>query len=92
MNGCYTVDAPGGGINPADLIVVPQRAGLRDHPAHGYGEACGGDHQQNVVDFVSGGVVAEALLADDGVEGNLINGADDFNNGGSHGKQRGASV
>ena len=83
-------DAPGGGVNSADLIVVFQRIGLGDHPAHGHGKTGGGDHQQHIVDFVGGIKVAEALFADDGVQRNLVDGADDFDNGGCHGQQRGA--
>ena len=68
---------------------MAQGAGLGDHPAHGYGETCGGDHQQHGVDLVGGGVVAEALGADDGIQGDLVQGADDLDNGGGHGQHGG---
>ena len=80
-------DAPGGGIDPANLVVMAQRGSLRDHPAHGDRKAGGGDHQQNIVDLVGSVEIAEALFTDDGIEGDLIQGADDFDNGSGHGKQ-----
>ena len=63
---------------------------LGDHPAHGHGQPGGGDHQQHVIDVVGRVEVAEALFADDGVEGNFVQSADDLDNGGGHCEQRGA--
>ena len=83
-------NTPCGMVNPAHLIVVVKGAGLRDHPAHGHGQPGGGDHQQDVIDVVGRVEVAEALFADDGVEGNFVQSADDLDNGRCHCKQRGA--
>ena len=77
-------------VNPPHLIIVLQRAGLGDHPAHGHRQACGGDHQQHIVDVVGRIEVAEALGADDGIQGDLIQGADDLDDGGGQGEQSGA--
>lgn len=77
-------------VNPAHLIVMVKGTGLRDHPAHGNGQPGGGDHQQYVIDVVGCVEVAEALLADDGVEGNFVQSADDLDNGRCHCEQRGA--
>ena len=38
---------------------------LTDHAAHGHRQTGSGDHQQQGVDFIGGGVVAETLVADD---------------------------
>ena len=39
--------------------------------------------------YISGGL-AEALLTDDGIEWDFVEGTDDLDNGGGHGKQCGA--
>ena len=82
-------NAPGSAVDPADLVVVVQGAGLGNHPAHGHRQSGGGDHQQHVVDVVGGIEVTEALLADDGVQGNLVQRAQNLYNGGGHGQQGG---
>ena len=77
----------GSGVDPPDLVVMLQGVGLGNHSAHGYGKPRGGDHQQDIINFVGGVKVAEALLADDGVQGDLIHSPQDLYNGGGHGKQ-----
>ena len=76
------------GVDLPHLTVVTQRAGLGDHPAHGHRQAGRGDHQQHIVDLISGVEVAEALLTDDGIEGNFIQRANDLDHRSGKGKQR----
>ena len=45
--------------------------------------------QQYIVDLIGGVEIAEALLADNGIQGDLVQGADDLNNGGGHSQQHG---
>ena len=75
-------NAAAGGVDPADLVVVTQGIGLGDHPAHGHGQARRGDQQQDGVDVVGGVEIAEALFADNGVQRDLIQCADDFDDDG----------
>ena len=76
----------GCGVDTADLIVIFQRIGLGDHAAHGNGKPGGGDHKQDVVDFVGSVEIAEALFANNGVQGNFVHSAHDFHQGGGHGQ------
>ena len=81
---CHTQskeNTPGGLIGSVNLAVVSQAACLSDHPAHGYGKTGGGDHQKDTVDVVSRGEVTKAGITDDASKGNLIQRANDLDNG-----------
>ena len=64
-----------------NLLGLPQRLCLRDHPGHGYGQAGGGNHQQHRVDVIGRSKVTEALVANQMFERDLVAGAQDLDDG-----------
>ena len=82
-------DGTGGGIDLAGLVVLAQRAGLADHAAQSHRQTGGADQQQHGVDLISGAEVAEALIADNQLQRDLVQRADDLDNGGGQCQQGG---
>ena len=80
-------NGPCHGVDLAHLLVLLQGAGLGDHAAHGHRQAGGGDQQQQRIDLVGGGVKAEAVISDDGLQRNGIKRTDDLNKRSRQGKQ-----
>ena len=75
--------------HPADLVPPAQGVGLGDGLGHGHRQAGLGDHQQQVVDGVGVVEVAEAHVPQDAAQGDLVQGANDFdhrNAGGQDGR------
>ena len=78
-------DLHGDGVDLADLRVILQRLRLRDHPADGDGQARRGDHEQHGVDVIGRGEIAVVCLADEAVERDFEEHADDLDD---HRRQR----
>ena len=74
-----------------DLIPPPQGVGLGDALGEGHGKARRGDHQQQVVDDIGVVEVAEALVVQNVPQRDLVEGADELDDGDAHGQDGGAA-
>ena len=75
----------GDAVDLTHLFAVVQRAGLGDHAAHGDGQTRRGDHEQHGVDVIGRGEIAVVCLADEAVERDFEEHADDLDD---HRRQR----